>query len=549
MNYKSIKLSALSIALASALTACGGGGSDSSSGGSTTPVYDGKKVEGVAVDFYLAGATVQFDNCLDNEGKPITVKTNAQGTFEFTTTEDCKESPLTITGGTDTVTEKPFTGTLKVREVNLENGKKIAVTPLTTLQAVLPKEEFKAVLINLGFSNLLANDSGSASESTPENDFDFDASSFNPVEEGTAEQLATVFVVQQLLTQIEDAVETSGGSSKMATEIAAKAIGSVIKEKQIDLNSLSIPNINDNPEVKPNNPLLDSIMNKAAAEIAKEAENDPTLIIDTKGFDDLKESISNSVSNIATSISTVGLTGDASKLVEALNTNTSVLEKIQDAMPIPPVVVPPKPEFTTLKIGNYSLLKFQQTTQSKPLLLTQSQFLDITKVDLKLTGSDTSKTSTAKIGLQVSAGTSPNTKYLHLVLDTVNVNFNLTGTPSSAILPKGSLIKVDSNVNALKSYKNITLEMDKDVVLKVNNGVIDLSNFSVQTTTLQNAFNSYYNDITNVGTAKVETTINLNDEVYKPSESLSIPVVANKTILDTKFVTPYNVVGYFKFTR
>ena len=497
------KFKLTSLALASSLlVACGGGGGDST-GGSTPPPYNGKQVNGVAVDFYLAGATVQFNDCKDSNNKPLTVKTNAQGTFNFTTTENCKSSSLTITGGVDTVTEKEFTGTLKIKSTDLENGNKIAVTPLTTLQSILTDTEFNTVLTKLGFTAAQVN----IDPLDPENNV-------------SAKQLATIFLVQQLLTQIEDAIEQGGSPTTNATDAAAQALSTVLQN--------------------PNNSLItDSGFDASVLELIV----DQALI--PQGID--TTTISTNITAISNAVATIGLDGNASALVDALNNDTTALSNIQNAIPNPPAAIPTKSEFTTLKIGNYSLLKFQQTTQDKPLQLTKSQFEDITKVELKLTLPDTSKPAIAKIGLQVNAGQSTNAsnKYLYLVLDSVDVYFNSLGEPIRAVLPKDKSIKVDSNVNALNKYKNTTIKANQDIPLTINNGVVDLGSFAQDELKLKTVFNSYYDEIVNIGTAKVETTINMTN--YSASDNLAIPVLANKTILTTSFTNAYNVTGYFKF--
>ena len=58
MLKHSLKLTALAAATSLLLSGCGG----SSSGGGSTP-FTPKSVQGVAVDFYVGGATVSFDDC------------------------------------------------------------------------------------------------------------------------------------------------------------------------------------------------------------------------------------------------------------------------------------------------------------------------------------------------------------------------------------------------------------------------------------------------------------------------------------------------------
>ena len=91
MKFTTFKYSAITIALTALLSACGGGGG---SDNNTTAPFPSKIISGKAVDFYLANATVQFDDCNDSTGNPVFVKTNANGQFQFNTTENCQNTAI-----------------------------------------------------------------------------------------------------------------------------------------------------------------------------------------------------------------------------------------------------------------------------------------------------------------------------------------------------------------------------------------------------------------------------------------------------------------------
>ena len=76
MNNRAFKLTTLAIAT-SLLAACGGGG-----GGSSKPGFNSKEISGVAVDFYLAGADVDFTNSNCEAAYPD-LKTDENGKFTF----------------------------------------------------------------------------------------------------------------------------------------------------------------------------------------------------------------------------------------------------------------------------------------------------------------------------------------------------------------------------------------------------------------------------------------------------------------------------------
>ena len=487
MNH-TFKLTALALTT-SLLAACGGGGG--SGGGSSTP--SGKTFSGVAVDFYLENATVRLDDC---NNYTITNATDNNGKFKFTLPTGCTASAITITGGIDTVTKKEFTGTLKVKSRNLENIDNAVASPLTTLEAILPEADFKEVLKNLGFLETI------------------DVNSFNPVTQGSAEQLATVFLVQQLLTQIEDAIEESGASADAATSIAAEALGEVLKNEPLISNGVY------------NTSLF--------ADIVAEAEELVPFIIDTT-------SIANNVTAISTAISTVGLSGNGSALVDALTspTNSVLLEVIQESIPAAPVI--PSSEFTQLEIGGRSLAEFKNSSEATPMLLAKEEFSGIPTINLTLARPNVNVPETAKIGLEVNAGP----KYLSLVLDSVKIYFNGVGLATKAVLPAGSSVKVQSNVTKLGSYNNFTITPNTDIELTVNNGVIDLGSFSDKSDSLQSAFNTYYNEVVTVGAAQVKTYVKLSS--YTASPNLGINRVPSANVLGTVFTNAYYVEGYFKF--
>lgn len=491
MRHNKIILTTLSIAIASLLTACGGGGGDSSS---NPPTQNGKSFSGVAVDFYLQNATVQLNDC--NNYK-VTNATDSQGNFNFTLPSGCIESALTITGGIDSVTGKAFTGTLKVKRLSLENINNAVASPLTTLQAILSESDFKEVLKNLGFS-----------ENT-------DVTTFNPVIQGSAEQLATVFLIQQLLTQIEDAIEKSGGTADAATTIAAQALGNIIKEEKLINNG--------------------AYNSSLFADIVAEAESLVPFSIDTT-------SISSNVTAISNAVTTVGLSGNGSALVTALTsqTNSAILGTIRDSIPAAPVIPQINTEFTKLEIGGYTLQQFKNSSSAAPIQLEKSEFSNILKVNLLLAAPKVNEHETATIGLNVSAGQ----ETLDLVLQSVDIYFDGLGRPTRAVLPANSSIKVDSTVQALGQYKNITLIPNQNIELTINNGVIDLGSFVVEEQKLQNVFNNYYNTIVASGVATTEVYVKLNK--YNASTNFGL-TKRNGSILNTAFTDAYNVIGYFKF--
>lgn len=100
---------------------CSGGSSDSTAAAAST-------VSGIAVDGYIQQATVTLNG--------LTTQTSDAGLWSMAYTGN-NSDVITVQGGTDTSTGKPFEGTLKA-EIDAD-GVNIAVTPLSTLVSSLVK--------------------------------------------------------------------------------------------------------------------------------------------------------------------------------------------------------------------------------------------------------------------------------------------------------------------------------------------------------------------------------------------------------------------------
>jgi len=184
MFNNTFKYSVLAAALSALLAACGG----SNNYNSGTP-FQPKTVSGTAVDFYLANATVQFDDCEDANGQPVFVKTENDGSFSFSTLK------------------------LKAADLHSLNGS-LNVTPLTTLQSYLDSSQssnIKPILEKIGLSAGAINTLESRG---------FDLSKFDPAAEGSSQDMAILFMVQQLANQIEDGLQAADLTPEQSTAIA-----------------------------------------------------------------------------------------------------------------------------------------------------------------------------------------------------------------------------------------------------------------------------------------------------------------------------------------
>ena len=200
MNMKlKTTFTSLTIAIAASLVA--GCGSDHDDLPPSNPNPPAAQAKGKAVDFYLAGATVTFEDCNDQ-----TATTDATGGFNYPA--NCNSTALTVTGGVDIGTGLPFEGTLKAPQTTA--GTLNIASPLTTLITYAGGAgDSAAVAAKLGLSgkNLLTLD---------------------PMTDAAA--LKQTVVVQQFVDQIQKALiqlSTSGGGS-LTPEQAARAASAAL---------------------------------------------------------------------------------------------------------------------------------------------------------------------------------------------------------------------------------------------------------------------------------------------------------------------------------
>ncbi|KGV45396.1 putative lipoprotein [Burkholderia pseudomallei MSHR4012] len=118
-------------AVGAALTACGGGGGSGSSSGSTTASTS--QLSGKAIDGYLAGATVCFDNgqgACDTSLPSTTTDANGNYTLKVSGDTTGKQLDVLVTSNTTDGGNK-FTSTFTMSAI--VSGGSQNVTPLTTM--------------------------------------------------------------------------------------------------------------------------------------------------------------------------------------------------------------------------------------------------------------------------------------------------------------------------------------------------------------------------------------------------------------------------------
>ena len=452
---KYIKYTFLATTITTLLTACAG--SDGSNNSSTAP-FASKSISGTAVDFYLANATVKFDDC-----NGLTTTTDAQGQFSFKTTADCNNSAITITGGTDIGTGLPFTGTLKIKKTDLQNisNNDLVASPLTSLEYYLGSGDLQVVLNNLGLTTVTA----------------ANIKSFNPITDGSAKEMAVIFTLQQLATQIEDnfqAINKSDGSvaltQEQATQIAFSTIGNALKTQGKNL-------FNSNGDLQTT--ALTEILT-AAVTTAGTTINDPSTPIDSN----IKDNIKGNITTVSTEINKIAQSGgDGATLQAALNVAlqdpNSPAQAIKESLKTP--------IYADFTLAGYSLAELKASTTA-PLALSRSNLDTALAVNFKLNNTKSELTDTIKLGFKLDGSRGAAKENLDVIIHNIQVTFKTDGTILSAKIPSNTKVNIASTLKEVTQFEFIT---QKDIVINVSNGSIPLASIVSSSETLQKYYNLY----------------------------------------------------------
>ncbi|WP_436914037.1 hypothetical protein [Acinetobacter schindleri] len=454
MNNRVFKLTTLAIAT-SLLAACGGGG-----GGSSKPGFNSKEISGVAVDFYLAGADVDFTNSNCEAAYPD-LKTDENGKFTFKTTPNCQETGFIISGGIDTVTKLPFTGQLKVKEINYQTASttEIVASPLTTLQAELPAD-FEQVLTNLGFS------------------LNEDVTTFDPVTDGSNEQLAAVFVLQQILNQLED--------SGLTISEAVQAVQAAAEDTQL------LTNTGLNPAA------VTAIFNTAA---------------DFTSNNEVKEALQvnqEKVEALATTINTAVSSAGNSNLEEYLNNSPAIIEDIQDNIA--------SASYNDLSFAGYSIQEITNSQSGSPLSIDKNSIDSLAKVKFTLNNRETA-TDSIKLGFKANAAIGQNGQLetLTAYISDVKVSFNNSTTISNITIPAGAIIEIETT---LANSPKGTFEVARDT--EFTGDSISLAEIVNSFQILRQPYNDYKNLIVTSNQINADITVFVAPTLYPVSAALGL---------------------------
>lgn len=452
---KYIKYTFLATTITTLLTACAG--SDGSDNNSTTP-FASKSISGTAVDFYLKNATVKFDDC-----NGLTTTTDAQGKFSFDTTADCNNSAITITGGTDIGTGLPFTGTLKIKKTDLQNisNNDFVASPLTSLEYYLGSGDLQVVLNNLGLTTVTA----------------ANIKSYNPVTDGSAKEMAIIFTLQQLATQIEDnfqAINKSDGSvaltQEQATQIAFSTIANALKTQGKNLFDGS---------GKLQATALDEILT-AAVTTAGTTINDPSTPIDPN----IKGNINGNITTVSTAINSIILQpdGKGEDLQAALQTdaNKVALDVIKDSLKTP--------IYADFTLAGYSLAALKTSSAAAPLALSYANLDTALAVNFKLNNTKSELTDTIKLGFKLNGSRGALKENLDVIISNIQVTFKTDGTILSAKVPVNTAINISTSLQGVSKLQFTT---QKEIPINVSNGIIPLSSIVSSSDALKTYYTEY----------------------------------------------------------
>lgn len=495
-----LKYSTLAVSITTLLTACGGSSNDSSE-----QAFVPKAISGLAVDFYVKNADVKFDDC--NAEQFNNLKTKEDGSFTFNTTADCKESAITITGGTDTVTSLPFTGTLKLKKTDLQalSTSKIVLSPLTTLQYyVNDNAKINDIIKNLGLS------------------FSGDVSQYDPVATGSAHDMAVIFVLQQLATQLEDSLQAinKGDGSKaltqdQATQIAFQAIIGEVSTKPLFKS--------DNAIIQTSvlNDILKNAVDAAEAKIA-----DSTTEIDSS----FSTQIQSNISSISTQINLlVANSGTGSNLANNLQNNSNVLGNITESLKTP--------VYGDFKFAGFSINEIKGSSINNRLQVSRANINTALAVDFKLQNTSAEVNDSVKLAFKLSGRNSSNAETLDVLISDIQITFDKDGKIIKSKIPSGTSIKI---ATTLKNVTTTSFTTRNDININ-SNGSISLSDLIQSDEALLRYYNSYIDSLAVNDRIDVTAYVLPITYVIDPSLALTSSLV---TINGSSF-TGESLTGYF----
>jgi hypothetical protein len=415
----SFQYKALTIALLGfALTACGG--SHRSEYENKNPPAS-KALSGVVVDPYISGATVF---CGESTS---TVKTTTNSAGQFTFDAGCDKA-LTVTGGTDTGTGLPFTGTLQYPASTLAN---VVITPISTI-AVLTGTDLNALGTKLGLD--LTKD---------------------PMTDKALLQ-ATVST-QQLLTQLQNTLGATGATSVDVQKGIVAALKTVLASTTpLDLT-------------KPASLPIQKALQDAATAAGK--------TIPPEDAAKLALAIQDNVQKVSDAVGT--LTGPITPDTFKAN----VADVVKDAEQSKPQVVTNALSLTNVAFGNasFSADKVLAANAANPLAVTAP----LDQINVSVT-QPTTVTTVNGTKLAVSYEIN-STKSINFIFDNVSTTY-VDGKITSFKLPKDATYNYEV-IGGATAVKGKSTNVNEDSFTVANGAVgFSLDNLLKRVSTTNNAF-------------------------------------------------------------
>ena len=433
---KSIKLSAIAVAMASLLSACGGGSSSKE-----TP-FQAKAFDGVAIDFYLSGATVKFDDC------NTSTTTDDNGKFNYTTTEACQESSITVTGGKDIVTGLDFDGVLKAKKINLQNlnvsstASEVVISPLSTLEyyADAGSANLDSLLDKLSLSSLKGKN----------------FTSFDPQLSATAEEMARIFLLQQIANKLDETSSSEAGFAQLIKALEASTTGLFV-DGELNVTLL-------------------------------------TAILDV-------ETANNFDALYALLIEEIKAAGDNVDLAELIKDNEDLVEAI--------VKYTQSSAYKDILIAGKTLTELKASTATSPINLSLASLKTILNVNFK-PSSNLVTSDSIQIAFKLKGTQGAQSEYLDVLVEKVDLTFK-DGVLTKAVIPAGVKVSVRSSLYSVEAMA-FSLNNDTDLGSSINLDALVNNN-----ATLKNYYDRFYN-LLNVG-ALIEAEAFIKSNSYNKTSA------------------------------
>ena len=385
----SLKLNMLGISVATVLlTACGG------SGGGTAE----KPLSGKAVDFYLSGATVTFTDCSN-----ATVTTDATG--NFTAPAGCAQSAITVTGGTDIGTKRPFTGTLKAPRQSVASSQTVVVSPITTLIVANPA---LAATINT-LLNLPAG---------------YNVLTTDPML--NVEALKASIVIQTLLDKVaqslSNASTVNGGTltPQQASQAAIQALANAIGP------NFDVTNLAD----------IQAVVSSAATSVVTALNLPSGTTADTLAAS-AAPGITTQITVVKVAVSNIVLGATPADTLAAL-TAGGVITAVADAQASTSATLKDYVQLGNVSFNGGSpmtLAAVQASTAAAPISLSGAA---LSNIQISLTGKGTYANANKPVAVNAGFQYTVNRNTVNLTINNVQLVFGSTGALTAATVPAGS---------------------------------------------------------------------------------------------------------------